>query len=91
MSGLDPTAFSCVLDVVAPSFPADPSLHQLDSQAVMDDLEAEQETVPNVSEDNAYNLQELLSTVNEVSRGVSDGTHAEYWRCVLPPAGPVYS
>ena len=30
--------------------------------------------------DSNTNIMELLGTVNEVSKGVSDGTHAEYQR-----------
>ncbi|KAN0137248.1 hypothetical protein V8E53_004958 [Lactarius tabidus] len=62
-----------------PSDP-NPSLEELNQQAVQDDLDGEKETVA-VDEGNT-NLMELLSTVNEVSKGVSDGTHAEYRRLI---------
>jgi hypothetical protein len=55
---------------------------------VLDDLEGEEETIPALEEGDVTipALEEgdvtklVLSTVNDVSRGVSDGTHEEYQR-----------
>lgn len=48
---------------------------------VQDDLEGEQETLPGpgsgVAED-AMQLDELLNTIGEASKGVSDATDADY-------------
>jgi hypothetical protein len=87
MSELDPELFAGVLSNMGPPSDPNPSLEELNQQAVQDDLDGEKETVA-VDEGNT-NLMELLSTVNEVSKGVSDGTHAEYRRYVVSPAGPI--
>ena len=93
MSGLNPISFAGVLDMVQPHFSGNPSLNQLDEQAVIDDLEGEQETVvapdrpgPEEGADSEANLMGLVETVKEVSKGVSDGTHAEYQRYVVSPS-----
>ncbi|KAN0135138.1 hypothetical protein V8E53_007029 [Lactarius tabidus] len=80
MSELDPELFAGVLSNMGPPSDPNPSLEELNQQAVQDDLDGEKETVA-VDEGNT-NLMELLSTVNEVSKGVSDGTHAEYRRLI---------
>lgn len=54
-------------------------MHKLDEEAILDDLEGEQEAAPDPEGDNT-SVSQLLSTVNEVSKGVSDGTHGEYQR-----------
>ena len=79
---LDPKLFAGVLNIVEPSFNPNRSLDQLDQEAVMDDLDGEKETIPALEEGNT-NIMGLLSTVNEVSKGVSDGTHAEYQQYVV--------
>ena len=86
---LDPKLFAGVLNIVEPSFNPNRSLDQLDQEAVMDDRDGEKETIPALEEGNT-NIMGLLSTVNEVSKGVSDGTHAEYQRYVVSPAGPIH-
>jgi hypothetical protein len=74
--------FAGVLDVTAPSKTAG----ELEKQDVLDNLDGEKETMPGLeSSDQA----ELFSTLNEVSKGVSDRTHNEYRRSVSL-AGPVY-
>ena len=82
----DPTLFSDVLDIVRP-------LDQFQQVDVVNDLDAESETIPNLEEgdlegdSNVLNVADLLKTVNNVSKGVSEGTHNEYRRYVLyPPA-----
>jgi hypothetical protein len=58
---------------------------------VEDDMEGEQETIPSptlsdeqeplgIVQDHEVDLSGLLRTVSEMSKGVSDGTHAEYMR-----------
>ena len=82
---LDPTAFSGVLSITKnPDTPDD-----LEEMAVTDDLDAEGETVPDYSHQNlvdgnlaADHEEDLLKTVHDVSRGVSDNTHDEYLRYV---------
>jgi hypothetical protein len=80
MSGLDPISFAGVLDIIEPFGPVDPSVEKLDQEVMQDDLEGEQETIPNSEDQNTTHVMELLTTLNEVSRGVSDGTHQEYQR-----------
>jgi hypothetical protein len=79
-SGLDPVSFAGVLDIIKPSRSTD----QLDEEAVLDDIEGEQETIPNLEEGNVpvphAHVTELLAMLNDVSRGVSDKTHEEYQR-----------
>ncbi|KAH9032741.1 hypothetical protein EDB84DRAFT_1438558 [Lactarius hengduanensis] len=82
MSGLDPISFAGVLGNIEPSNPADVN-------TVMDDLEGECETIPDLEEadgalDGARNasVTDLLTTVNDASRGVSDRTHDEYRRLI---------
>jgi hypothetical protein len=78
MSGtaLNPTLFADVLDIVRP-------LDQLQQVDVGDDLDGEGETIPNLEEGDSNAVAEMLKTVNSVSKGVSEGTHDEYRRCVL--------
>jgi len=59
------------------------TLGQLD---VQDDLEGEQHTIPGPDgdDDDTMQLLELLNTIGEVSKGVSEATDADYRRCVLP-------
>ena len=45
-SALDPNKFAGVLGFITPSSNPDQSLDQLDQQAVMDDLEGEEQTGP---------------------------------------------
>lgn len=78
-SGLDPVSFAGVLDIIKPS----KSIDQLDEEAVLDDVEGERETMPNPEKGDSpapHVLTELLATLNDVSRGVSDKTHEEYQR-----------
>jgi hypothetical protein len=79
MSGtaLNPSLFADVLDIVQP---LDDQLQQVD---VGDDLDGEGETIPNLEEGDSNVVAEMLKTVNNVSKGVSEGTHDEYRRCVL--------
>jgi hypothetical protein len=58
-------------------------LRQLD---VQDDLEEEQQTIPGSDgdDDDTMQLLELLNTIGEVSKGVSEATDADYRRCALP-------
>jgi hypothetical protein len=88
-SALDPTFFAGVLDIVQPQAPDD-----LQEMAVTDDLDGEGETVPllNLEDGNldALHVADLLKTVNDVSKGVSERTHDEYQRYVHPPAGHVH-
>jgi hypothetical protein len=84
---LDPTLFAGVLDIIQPQAPDD-----LQEMAVTDDLDGEGETVAGLNfEDgnlDALHVSDLLKTVNDVSKGVSERTHDEYKRYVLfPPAG----
>lgn len=73
MPGLDPTTFAGLFAIVE---------HEPDTQdswlREQDDLEGEQQTVPNLA--SGTYVAGLLSTVNEASRGVSDKTQAEYQR-----------
>lgn len=93
MSGLNPKLnpelFSGVLGIIEPSRPA--AAQQLDEDAVLvsDDLDGEQETIPNLEEaqeaHTGISVAELLNTLSEVAKGVSDGTHQEYLRYASPP------
>ena len=76
MSGLNPKSFAGVLKIIVP-----PKLaNRLDEEDVQDDLEGEHETIPSVQVEvgNIAHVDELLTTLNEVSRGVSERTHDEY-------------
>jgi hypothetical protein len=73
MSDLDPISFAGVLDAVLPSETAG----GLDEEDILDDLDGEKETIPNLEGDD---VTELLATLNNASRGVSDRTHDEYRR-----------
>ncbi|KAF8270747.1 hypothetical protein EI94DRAFT_1698614 [Lactarius quietus] len=77
MSELDPISYAAVLNLVEPPVPEGQPMHQLNEQAVLDDLEGEQEAAP-YSEEGHTDVLQLLSTVDEVSKGVSEGTHVEY-------------
>jgi hypothetical protein len=79
MSGLDLIKYAAVLGLVEPSVPEGQPMHKLDEEAILDDLEGQQEAAPDPEGDNT-SVSQLLSTVNEVSKGVSDGTHGEYQR-----------
>jgi hypothetical protein len=76
MSGLDPGSYFGVLNIIETSEPTD----LLDKDAVLDDIEGEKETIPNSGTGNTHQIAELVATLNEVSRGVSDKTHDEYQR-----------
>ena len=90
MPGLDPISYAGVLNVTDPSHP----MSEIFEEAVLDDLDGEQESFSNltgqVEEDNNHegnsnlNLSELLSVVGHASKGVAEGTHAEYMRSVAP-------
>jgi hypothetical protein len=58
--------------------PTDPAT-KLGGFDVQDDLEGEQETLPDMVDD-AMQLSELLSTIGEASKGVSEATDADYRR-----------
>jgi hypothetical protein len=83
--GLDPTLFAGVLGIIQPQAPDD-----LQEVAVTDDLDGEGETVPGLkfgdSSLDARHVEDLLRTVNDVSKGVSERTHDEYRRYVLSPS-----
>lgn len=76
MSNLDPIIFAGVLKNITPSQNAG----QPDEEAVLDDLEGEKETMPTLEESDITDVGELLDTLKEVSKGVSDRTHDEYRR-----------
>ncbi|KAH9166582.1 hypothetical protein EDB89DRAFT_1910614 [Lactarius sanguifluus] len=82
MSGFDPVSYAGVLDIIVPSKP----VGQLDEADVSDDLVGEQEAISDPDKPEESDLDapahflELLTTLNDVSRGVSDGTHIEYSR-----------
>jgi hypothetical protein len=76
---LDPISFAGVLDLTASS----KATGNLDEDDMLDDLAGEEETMPTTQDSGACSdgdITELLSTVKDVSRGVSDGTHDEYCR-----------
>ena len=79
-TGLDPAVFAGVLDIIEPSEP----MGQLDEETVRDDLEGEGETIPPFGEDDLPQLDKLLETLNDVSKGVSERTHEEYRRYEAP-------
>lgn len=83
MSDLNPISFAGVLDIITPPKTAD-QLDGIDQEAVTDDLEGEKESLPGpgptLRDDGALHVSELLTTLNDVSRGVSDRTHNEYQR-----------
>ncbi|KAH9009450.1 hypothetical protein EDB84DRAFT_1658745 [Lactarius hengduanensis] len=84
MSGFDPISYAGVLDIIVPSKP----VGQLDEADVSDDLAGEQEATSDPDKPEEADLDapahflELLTTLNDVSRGVSDGTHIEYSRLI---------
>jgi hypothetical protein len=77
-SGLDPASFAGVFQVLDPTDP----MNKLALEDVADDVEGEQETMPDLEEEDKMHVNELLASLNMsgVSRGVSDGTHLEYQR-----------
>ncbi|KAH9020488.1 DNA breaking-rejoining enzyme [Lactarius hengduanensis] len=80
MSGLDPISFAGVLDNIEPS----KSAGQFDVEDMLDDLEGEIETIPALEAVDAapdVTMTDLLATVKDVSRGVSDRMHNEYLWC----------
>lgn len=95
---LDPTSFAGVLNIT--QLPQ--ALGDLEKLAVIDDLDGQDETVPDFDlgdldkdldgnrdlDAHALHVEDLLKAVNDVSRGVSDKTHDEYQRYVpYLPAG----
>jgi hypothetical protein len=54
--------------------------HKVDSYEVEDDVEGEQETLPDNEGPSQPEILDVLNTVGEVSRAVKDGTDAEYRR-----------
>ncbi|KAH9009884.1 hypothetical protein EDB84DRAFT_1570940 [Lactarius hengduanensis] len=81
MSGLDPISFAGMLNNTEPPSPAG----RFDVEEVEDDVEGEGETLPALeADDGASNvaMTDLLATVKDVSRGVSDRTHDEYLRLI---------
>ena len=76
--GLDPASFAGVFKVLNP---ADP-MNKVTEEDVVDDIEGEQETLPDLEEEDRLHVDEMLASLNAsgVSRGVSDGTHDEYQR-----------
>jgi len=76
--GLDPASFAGIFQVLNP---ADP-MNKLALDDVADNIEGEQETMPDLEEDDKMHVNELLTYLNTsgVSRGVSDATHVEYQR-----------
>ncbi len=76
MSNLDRALFSGVFNIITPS----KSAGELDKETMLDDLEGEGETILNLEEDAVIHVTELLASLNNVSRGVSDRTHDEYRR-----------
>jgi hypothetical protein len=81
-TGLDPTLFAGVLDIIEPS-------DELSEETVRDDLEGEGETIPPYEDNDLVQLDKLLETLNDVSKGVSERTHEEYRR-YEPPAGDAH-
>ncbi|KAH8985965.1 DNA breaking-rejoining enzyme [Lactarius hatsudake] len=80
MSCLDPISFAGVLDNIKPSNP----MGQFEVEDMLDDLEGEVETLPALEVvDTVPNvtMTDLLATVKDVSRGVSDRTHDMYLQC----------
>ncbi|KAH9026890.1 hypothetical protein EDB84DRAFT_1440026 [Lactarius hengduanensis] len=80
MSGLDPISFAGVLDNIEPS-----NEGRFDAEDMLDDLEGECETIPALEVDDGapdVTTADLLATVRDVSRGVSDRTHNEYLRLI---------
>jgi len=89
-TGLDPELFAGVLGIIQPQ-------GQLQEVDVTDDLDGEGETLGSTVPGPSLELEDgnldarvadLLKTVNEVSKGVSERTHDEYQRYVLYYLGP---
>jgi len=84
-----------VLNFIQPSKTDKPAEYQPAIGEVEDDMEGEQETIPDSElnsklnttcldpDDISVDLPDLLKTVSEMSKGVSEGTHAEYIRYMI--------
>jgi hypothetical protein len=71
-------ALAGLLETVGPSAAAG---HKVDSYEIEDDVEGEQETLPdNEAHEGPSQVLDVLNTVGEVSRAVKDRTDAQYRR-----------
>ena len=57
----------------------DPSINSYDLEQVQDDIEGEQETLPDAEEDSSQ-VSDVLAIVSKVSRAVKEETEVEYKR-----------
>ena len=75
ISDVQHVALAGLLQTVGPSADG----HKVDPYEIEDDVEGEQETLPDNNEGPSQ-ISDVLNTVGEVSRAVKDRTDAEYRR-----------